>query len=257
MINFLASLLGQLMRWIYDSLSSSQVEPSNISFYAISIILMTLLVSLIIIPVTVSQQKTAENTQKIKPKMDEIKKKYSYDPQIMQQKMQELYKEENVNPGLSSCLIMIIQVLIIFALFRVMQDTTKFVFPEGIEGIRKDFYWISDLTQKDPYWFGLPLATSVSQILVQLFSMKTNPQLAEGPMASMNKTFLMMPILYFFMFRGLPAGLPLYYTMSSLIRLIIMVIMHYTIKKPNQVHTNEVKNEKVNNKTSKNKRWGY
>lgn len=253
MLNFLASLLGQLMRWIYDSLSANQVEPSDISFYAISIILMTLLVNLIIIPVTISQQKQAENTRKIKPKMDEIQKKYSYDPQIMQKKMQELYKEENVNPGISSCIMMVLQLLIIVALFRVMQDTTKYVFPEGIEGIRKDFYWISDLTKKDPYWFGLPLATSVSQILVQLFSMKTNPQMSEGPMASMNKTFLMMPILYFFMFRSLPAGLPLYYTMSSVIRLLIMVIMHFTIKKPNQVQrqTYEVKNEKVNNKTSK------
>lgn len=251
MINFLASLLGQLMRWIYDSLSANQVEPSDISFYAISIILMTLLVNLIIIPVTISQQKQAENTRKIKPKMDEIQKKYSYDPQIMQKKMQELYKEENVNPGISSCIMMVLQLLIIIALFRVMQDTTKYVFPEGIEGIRKDFYWISDLTKKDPYWFGLPLATSVSQFIVQLFSMKTNPQMSEGPMASMNKTFLMMPILYFFMFRSLPAGLPLYYTMSSIIRLIIMVIMHFTIRKPKQKQVYEVKNEKVNNKTSK------
>jgi len=149
MINFLASLLGQLMRWIYDSLSANQVEPSDISFYAISIILMTLLVNLIIIPVTISQQKQAENTRKIKPKMDEIQKKYSYDPQIMQKKMQELYKEENVNPGISSCIMMVLQLLIIVALFRVMQDTTKYVFPEGIEGIRKDFYWISDLTKKE------------------------------------------------------------------------------------------------------------
>ena len=235
MINFLASLLGKLMRWIYDSLAKGYAEPSDISFYAISIILMTLLVSLIIIPVTISQQKQAENTKKIKPKMDEIRKKYSYDPQIMQQKMQELYKEENVNPGLSSCLTMILQLLIIISLFRVMQNTTKYVFPEGIEGIRRDFYWISDLTNKDPYWFGLPLATSISQFLVQLFSMKTNPQMSEGPMASMNKTFLMMPLLYFFMFRNLPAGLPLYYTMSSIIRLIIMVIMHYTVRKPRQV----------------------
>ena len=252
MLKFLATLLGNLMRWIYDSLAANQVEPSNISFYAISIIIMTLLVTLLTVPVTISQQKQAESTKKIKPKMDEIQKKYSYDQQIMQQKMQELYKEEGVNPGFSSCLMMIFQLLILFALFRVMRDTTTYVFPEGIEGIRKDFYWVKDLTVQDPYWFGLPLTTSVSQFGVQLFSMKTNPQMAEGPMASMNKTFLMMPLLYFFMFRGLPAGLPLYYTMSSIIRLIIMVIMHFTIKKPKQVQTFEVKDEKVNNKASKN-----
>ena len=252
MLNFIATLLGKLMRWIYDSLAANQVEPSNISFYAIAIILMTLLVTLLTVPVTISQQKQAESTQKIKPKMDEIQKKYSYDPQIMQKKMQELYKEEGVNPGFSSCLMMILQLLILFALFRVMRDTKTFVFPEGIEGIRKDFYWVSDLTKQDPYWFGLPLLTSLSQFGVQLFSMKTNPQMTEGPMAGMSKTFLMMPLLYFFMFRSLPAGLPLYYTMSSIIRLIIMVILHFTIRKPKQKQAYEVKNEKVNNKTSKN-----
>ena len=249
MINFLASILGKLMRWIYDSLSATGVEPENISYYAIAIIIMTLLVSLITIPVTISSQKQAEQTQRIKPKMDEIQKKYSYDQQIMQKKMQELYKEEGVNPGISSCLMMIFQLLILFGLFRVMNDTKTFVFPEGIENLRRDFYWVPDLTLADPLWFGLPLLTSLSQLLVTLFSMKTNPQMSEGPMSAMNKSFLFMPLIFFMTFIRLPAGLPLYYTMSSLIRLIIMVIMHFTVKKPKQL--NEVKDEKVNNKTSK------
>lgn len=234
MLNFLATLLGKLMRWIYDSLAASGGEPANISYYAIAIIVMTLLVSLITIPVTISTQKQAEQSQKIKPKMDEIKKKYGYDPQIMQQKMQELYKEENVNPGLSSCLIMIFQLLVLFALFRVMNNTSQYVFPEGIEGLRKDFFWVPDLTNPDPLWFGLPLLTSISQFLVTLFSMKTNPQMSEGPMSGMNKSMLFMPLIFFLTFVRLPAGLPLYYSMSSIIRLIIMVIMHFTIKKPRQ-----------------------
>ena len=150
MINFLANILGKLMRWIYDSLSATGVEPENISYYAIAIIIMTLLVSLITIPVTISSQKQAEQTQRIKPKMDEIQKKYSYDQQIMQKKMQELYKEEGVNPGISSCLMMIFQLLILFGLFRVMNDTKTFVFPEGIENLRRDFYWVPDLTLADP-----------------------------------------------------------------------------------------------------------
>lgn len=253
MITFFAKLLGQLMRWIYDSLAAGMAEPENISFYAISIIIMTLLVTLITIPVTISQQKQAEQTNRIKPKMDEIQKKYSYDQQIMQQKMQELYKEEGVSPGLSSCLMMIFQLIILFSLFRVMNDTTTYVFPEGITNIRKDFYWVPDLTVRDPLWYGLPLATSVSQLAVQLFSMKTNPQMSEGPAAGMNKMLLAMPIMYYFLFRNLPAGLPLYYTMSSLMRLIIMVIMHFVAPKP-QVQRVEVKNEKVVNKTSQDKR---
>ena len=250
MINFIASLLGNLMRWIYDSLANSATEPKSISFYAIAIIIMTILVTLIAVPVTISQQKQAENTKRIKPKMDEIQKKFSYDPQIMQKKMQELYKEEGVNPGISSCLGMIFQILVLFALFRVMNDTKTFVFPEGIESIRKDFYWISDLTKADPLWYGLPLLTSLSQFAVTLFSMKTNPQMNEGPMASMNKTMLFLPLVFFLTFRSLPAGLPLYYTLSSVMRLIIMVIMHLVNPKNKEIEIRG-ENEKINNKTSK------
>ena len=68
MFNFIASILGKLMRWTYDSLSANFAEPTNISFYAIAIILMTLLVSLMIIPMTISQQKQAERTKVFKPK---------------------------------------------------------------------------------------------------------------------------------------------------------------------------------------------
>lgn len=244
MLNFIASILGKLMRWTYESLSANFTEPTNISFYAIAIILMTLLVSLMIIPMTVSQQKQAERTKIFKPKMEEIQKKYGYDQQIMQQKMQQLYKEEGVTPGLSGCLVMIIQVLVLFGLFRMMNDTTKYVFPEGLDNIRTNFYWVPNLLVKDPLWFGLPLLTSLSQFAVQLFSMKTNPQMQQGgAMGSMNNMFLVMPLMYFFLFRGLPAGLPLYYTLSSVFRLVIMVIMHFYMiaKKGDQ------ENEKVNN----------
>lgn len=244
MLNFIASILGKLMRWTYESLSANFTEPTNISFYAIAIILMTLLVSLMIIPMTVSQQKQAERTKIFKPKMEEIQKKYGYDQQIMQQKMQQLYKEEGVTPGLSGCLVMIIQILVLFGLFRMMNDTTKYVFPEGLDNIRTNFYWVPNLLVKDPLWFGLPLLTSLSQFAVQLFSMKTNPQMQQGgAMGSMNNMFLVMPLMYFFLFRGLPAGLPLYYTLSSVFRLVIMVIMHFYMiaKKGDQ------ENEKVNN----------
>ncbi|MDO5047113.1 MAG: YidC/Oxa1 family membrane protein insertase [Anaerococcus sp.] len=250
MFNFLASILGKLMRFIYDSLNQSFAEPTNISFYAISIIIMTLLVSLMIIPMTISQQKQAERTAIFKPKMAEIEKKYGYDQQIMQQKMQELYKEEGVTPGLSGCLVMIVQVLVLFGLFRMMNDTTKYVFPEGLDNIRTNFLWVPNLIERDPYWFGLPLLTSLSQFAVQLFSMKTNPQMqqAGGAMGNMNTMFLFMPLIYFFVFRGLPAGLPLYYTLSSVFRLIIMVIMHFYMRS----NKTELKNEKVNYKDSKN-----
>ena len=229
MLNFIATILGKLMRLIYDNLATSFTEPESISYYAIAIILMTLLVSLISIPVTVSTQKQAEKTRAIKPKMDEIQKKYGYDQQVLQQKMQEFYKEEGVAPGLGGCLPMIIQLIVLFGLFRMMQDTGKYVFPEGMSHIRTDFYWVKTLLESDPLWYGLPLLTSLSQLVTTLFSMKTNPQQQQA-MGGMNTMMLVLPLVFFFTFRQLPAGLPLYYTLSSVFRLIIMVVMHLAMK---------------------------
>ena len=229
MFNFIAMILGKLMRLIYDNLANSFTEPNSISFYAIAIIIMTLLVSLISIPVTISTQKQAEKTRAIKPKMDEIQKKYGYDQQVLQQKMQEFYKEEGVAPGLGGCLPMLIQLLVLFGLFRMMRDTGVYVFPEGMSHIRTDFYWIPTLLEADPLWYGLPLLTSLSQLLTTLFSMKTNPQQQQA-MGGMNTMMLVLPLVFFFTFRQLPAGLPLYYTLSSVFRLIIMVVMHLAMK---------------------------
>lgn len=245
-MTFLATVLGTLMRWIYDTLASNFTEPKSISFYAISIVIMTLFVNIITIPMMKNQKKTAEKSSQLKPKMDEIKKKYSYDPQIMQQKMQALYKEEGVNPGFSSCLVMIFQLLILIALYRVIREPEVYVFKDGFHNIKDNFYWVPTLQEKDPLIYGLPLLTSLSQFASSLFSMKTNPQMSgeNNPMSSMNNMLLIMPLLYFFMFRNLPAGLPLYWTASSVIRLIMLVITQIIGERQGE---KEVVNEKNNN----------
>ncbi|MDY3005845.1 YidC/Oxa1 family membrane protein insertase [Anaerococcus sp. AGMB00486] len=251
MLNFIAQLLGSLMKLIYETLVNNFTEPESMSFYAISIIIMTALVSLITIPMTMNQQKQAAKSSEMQPKIEEIKKKYSYDPQIMQQKMQEFYKQEGVGPGLSSCLVMIFQLLILLSLYRVIQNPDKFVFDGGLHAIRNDFLWVPSLSKADPLFYGLPLLTSISQLLVQLFTMKTSPATnAQAPgMGSMNTMLMVMPIMYYFIFRGLPAGLPLYWTTSSIARLVILGGQYLIgLRKRDE----EVENEKINNKNSKN-----
>ena len=97
---------------------------------------------------------------------------------------------------------MLIQLLVIIALFRVMQNTTKYVFPEGVTHLKTNFFWIENLLNPDPLWYGLPLLTSLSQFGVTLFSMKTNPQMQQqgGAMGSMNTMMLVMPLAYYFFF---------------------------------------------------------
>ena len=238
MLSFIAQILGSLMKFIYDSLVNNFTEPSNISFYAISIILMTVLV--------------AAKSGEIQPKVEEIKKKYAYDPQIMQQKMQQLYKEEGVGPGISSCLVMIFQLLILLSLYRVIQNPNKFIFAGAMHQVKDNFLWVPTLSKADPLFYGLPLLTSISQLGVQLFTMKTSPQgqAQNTPgMGSMNNMLLAMPVIYYFVFRNLPAGLPLYWTTSSLARLLILGGQYLVgLSKRDK----EEKDEKINSKNSKN-----
>ena len=252
MLSFIAQILGSLMKLIYDSLVNNFTEPSNISFYAISIILMTVLVSLITIPMTMNQQKQAAKSGEIQPKIEEIKKKYAYDPQIMQQKMQQLYKEEGVGPGISSCLVMIFQLLILLSLYRVIQNPDKFIFAGKMHSIRDDFLWVPSLSKADPLFYGLPLFTSISQLGVQIITMRTSAQgqVQNTPgMGSMNNMLLAMPVVYYFVFRNLPAGLPLYWTTSSVSRLIILGGQYLVgLSKRDK----EEENEKINSKNSKN-----
>ena len=252
MLSFIAQILGSLMKLIYDTLVNNFTEPSNMSFYSISIILMTVLVSLITIPMTMNQQKQAAKSGEIQSKVEAIKKKYSYDPQIMQQKMQQLYKEEGVGPGISSCLVMIFQLLILLSLYRVIQNPDKFIFAGKMHSIRDDFLWVPSLSKADPLFYGLPLFTSISQLGVQIITMRTSAQgqVQNTPgMGSMNNMLLAMPVVYYFVFRNLPAGLPLYWTTSSVSRLIILGGQYLVgLSKRDK----EEENEKINSKNSKN-----
>lgn len=232
MNNFIAKILGNVIRWIYDYLVNNYVEPGSISFYAISIIIMTFIVTLITIPMTISQQKQSEKMASLGPEMEALQKKYSYDPQVLQQQTAKLYKEKGVNTMGSSCLFMIIQLIILMGLLNVIRQPEVYFIKEGLSNIKTNFLRVDTLAKPDPLRYGLPLLTSLFQALEQLFNMKINPQSTNNPQTDqMNKMFLLMPIIYYFPFRAMPAGMGLYRTVSSIFRLLIRIIMHLCRKK--------------------------
>lgn len=120
--------------------------------YGISIILLTILVKLLIYPLSVSAFKSQKQMQKIQPMIEELKKKYKNDPQMLNQKIAELYKEKGFNP-FSGCLPVLIQMPIIFALFAVLRDPVQAVFGGDMELAKQAttqlFLWIKDLSLPD------------------------------------------------------------------------------------------------------------
>ena len=150
MTAFLGKILGSLLRFVYDMVSTTGIETANLSYYAIAIILTTIIFKLILLPVSLHQTKSSKKMAEIQPLMKEVQNKYKNDPQTMQIKMQELYKENNYNPA-SGCLILLVQMPIILAFFAVFREPAKYAFTEPgfYEAMNKTFFWIKNLDLAD------------------------------------------------------------------------------------------------------------
>lgn len=165
--------------------------------FGLSIILLTILIKIVLLPFTLKQDKSMKEMKKLQPKIDDLKKKYSSDPQLLNQKTMELYKEHKVNPA-GGCLPLLIQLPILWALFGVLRQ----------EGVVPDeaFLWFS-LVTPDPL-FILPILNGVVSFVQQkLMGTNSNPQ--------MKNMMYIFPIMMIFISYKMPGGLQLYWLTSS------------------------------------------
>lgn len=165
--------------------------------FGLSIILLTILIKIVLLPFTLKQDKSMREMKKLQPKIDELKKRYEGDPQVLNQKTMELYKEHKVNPA-GGCLPLLIQLPILWALFGVLRK----------EGVVPDeaFLWFS-LVTPDPF-FVLPILNgAVSFVQQKLMGTSSNPQ--------MKNMMYIFPIMMIFISYKMPGGLQLYWLTSS------------------------------------------
>ncbi len=212
---FLGNLLGGLLKFVYDTVANIGTEPANFSFYAMAIIVTTIIFKLLLLPINLQQSKSSRKMNEIAPKVKEIQAKYKNDPQTMQAKTMEAYKEANYNPA-SGCLVMLIQIPIIFAFFKVMREPTMFAFKDvaAYEIMNKTFLWIGNLANPDALLWGLPLLAGITTYLqsATMMNASTDPS-AQSTMKMMN---YMLPVMIFMAARSFPAGLALYWVISNL-----------------------------------------
>ena len=116
MTRAIASLFGYLMNFICELVSN----------YGLAIIIFTILVKLLLLPLTLKQQRSLQQSQKMQPLIQELQKKYANDQQKLAEEYQKLLKENNMtmmgSTGCAGCLISLIQLPILFALFYMMQS---------------------------------------------------------------------------------------------------------------------------------------
>lgn len=226
--------MGIIIKFIYETVSKIGTEPEAISYYAISIIVMTVLFKIIMMPIMLSSTRSQKKLAEIQPEVQKLQKRYSYDPEILQRKTMELYKEKNVKIT-GGCLPLIIQFIIMIALYRVMMEPAKYMFEDAsaIHSIRTNFLWIPQLTQADPYWYGIPLINALSQFLVSKLTMSATAQ--NNPQAqSMQMMQYMMPVMFFFMLRNFAAGLGLYWLVGNIVEIVVRGTSKLRYKKGEQ-----------------------
>lgn len=121
MLSFIASIFGYAMSFIYGLVQN----------YGIAIILFTVLVKIILLPLTIKQQKSMEKMQELQPLYQELQRKYGNDQQRLSLEYQKLLKEKNMNMmsgmGCSGCLLQLIQFPIILGLFYMMVSPLTYI----------------------------------------------------------------------------------------------------------------------------------
>ena len=190
--------------------------------YGLVILLMTLLIKLLISPLTIKSYKSTAKMQVIKPEIDKLNEKYPNEKEAMkkQQATMELYQKAGISP-MGGCLPMLLQMPILFAMFR--------FFPASIELRQQKFLWADDLSAYDSivdFGFNVPLLgdhLSLFALLMALtmffYSKMTSGQMSNDPnMAGMKfMSVWLMPIMMFFICNNLSAALSYYYLLSNII----------------------------------------
>ena len=203
-----------------------------IANYGLIILLMTIIIKIVISPLTIKSYKSSAKMQVLKPEIDQLNKKYPNEKDAMkkQQAMMELYNKAGISP-MGGCLPMLLQMPILFAMFR--------FFPACIDLRQQKFLWADDLSAYDSIWdFGvnipllgdhLSLFALLMAVTMFVYSKMTSSQMSDDPnMAGMKfMSVWLMPIMMFFICNNLSSALSYYYLLSN----IITMIMTWYIRK--------------------------
>lgn len=242
-MSYIVEILGQLLRFIYNILPN----------YGIAIVVFTVFVRLCLFPLYYKQTGSMLKMQELQPKMKKIQDKYkgktsNEDKQKMQIELSNLYSETGVNP-LSGCLPLIIQLPIIWSLYRVLLQSSKY-----LSGI--DYHFLGIDLSKAPHSMitiiFFPLLAGLTTFLsMKLFAAPQQQQEGAGEqMASMMKSMtFIFPLTTAFMAFKLPTGLGMYWITYNVFQIAQQYVLYQIFYKQKEQEKNILKNS--SKKTSK------
>ena len=235
-LNRLVYLGWPLIRWINQFITINVFDWLSGWGLSMGIVLLilTIMVKVVVYPATWKTYMSSAKMRVLKPKIDEINKKYPKQEDAMkkQQEVMSLYSQYGVSP-MGGCLPMLLQFPILMALFMFV--------PSAIELRQQSFLWADDLSTYDAFItfpFHIPflgnhlslfcLLMTVTNILNTKYTMTMQDTGAQPQMAAMKWMMYLMPIMFLFVLNDYPSGLNYYYFVSTLISVGTMILLRKT-----------------------------
>jgi YidC/Oxa1 family membrane protein insertase len=181
--------------------------------YAIDIILLTVLIKLLLAPLTHKSFVSMKQMQKLQPQMERLKEKYKDDKEGLNKEIMELYRRNKVNP-FGGCLPMLLQFPVFIGLYNALRTP--------IELRHATFFWIKDLSRPD--WESLPLTVADWHVGIPILTLLMGASMflqqwmtpsAGDP--NQRRMMMMMPLVFTFMFINFPSGLTIYWLVNNLL----------------------------------------
>ncbi|WP_413228437.1 membrane protein insertase YidC [Clostridium sp. CS001] len=188
------------------------VIPNIDISFGLTIILFTILIKLVLLPLSIKQTKSTAKMGAIQPEMKKVQEKYKSDPQKAQQEVMKLYKENGVNP-MGGCLPLLIQMPILFALYAVFQNL-------DMQGA--GFLWMSDLAKPDPYYI-LPVLSTVTTYFSSKLMQPPGDSAQSKQTSTMNTG---MAIFMGFMSLKFKGALVFYWVINNLLQVIQTLVIN-------------------------------
>jgi len=221
-MNGMTTFLG----WLFNIASMI-----GLPYYGVAIIMFTILIKVLLYPLTWKQMKSMRKMMELQPKMKILQKKYAKDKQKLNQKIMELYSKENVSPY-AGCLPIIVQLPILWAFYRTLLN-----FPYGNESSA----WFFGFNLTVAYGFTLsyhlllPILAGVSTYFMSKISTATNPSTATGDAAGSTQQtqklmLIFMPFFLAYIVGTVPSGLGLYIITMNLVSVIQTVYINKKLK---------------------------
>jgi YidC/Oxa1 family membrane protein insertase len=196
----LEDLLTNLLEWFHGTVGLT---------WAWSIVALVVLVRIVLVPVTVRQIHSMQNLQAHAPEMKEIQQRWKHDKQRQNEELMKFYRDNKINPA-ASCLPIVLQIPIFIALFYVLKDFEKEIFPDYPES---SLQWLGlvDITEDVIVgWGPLLLVVYVASQLTSSYYMSSSMQRAQRIL------LMVLPIVFIPFILNFPSGLMIYWLTTNL-----------------------------------------